>query len=78
MKKASDKVIKKAKKELNAVAKRKKDDSDDNKSEASINNVEILEQRMKDIAKRLQEFDLRGTEINIWKTRLRQDNISRI
>ena len=67
MKKASNKVIKKAKKELNALAKCKKDDLDDDQSEASINNVEILEQQMKDVDKCLQEFDLRRTEIDVWR-----------
>ena len=61
MKKAS-----KPKKELNTVAKCRKDNSvDDDKSEAPINNVETLDQQMKDIDKHLQEFDLRCKDIDV-------------
>ena len=65
VKKASNKVIKKAKKELNAVAKRKKDNLGDDRLEASINNVETLNQQMKDVDKHIQEFILRSTEIDV-------------
>ena len=73
VKKASNKVIKKAKKELNAVAKRKKDNLDDDRLEASINNLETLNQQMKNVDKHIQEFILRSTEIDVW--RLGQDKM---
>ena len=69
VKKASDKAFKKAKKELNSVAKRKKDDSDDDdKSVESINVTEIASNDMKakldkinrdmaDVDAQLKKFD---------------------
>ena len=63
------------------MAKCKKDESDDNKLVASINNVETLVQQVKDVDKILQNFNLRWKQINVWgsgqdKIKLAESNVS--
>jgi hypothetical protein len=59
VKKASEKAVKKATKELNAVAKRKRSDNDDNDLTSSLH---MLENEMKDVNDQLKNFNFAAVD----------------
>jgi hypothetical protein len=59
VKKASEKAVKKATKEMNAVAKRKRDNDNDDDSTSSLH---MLENKMKDVDDQLKNFNFEAVD----------------